>query len=511
MKHKLRALLLALIFTLNVMTQVVSAATYYVNTPEEEMMAFSRALTTNESEFTLEYNPEGEGFLYEDLYDFRYSLQDYTDLDYAFYNIKRSSLSISSVNARIVSIDHTLEEWDTPEQTEYVFNTVHKLIRENPSMIKASNYEKAAWAFDYIVDNVTYDYTLTDHSAYGALKNGTAVCQGIANLYYVMAIELGLKCKIVSGGDHAWNLVELEGKWYYVDPTWGACGWGRKYLLRAKKNMTEHTLDTAYENSFIFADSDYQDTGNSGYNGILASVYNVKFDPLKKMNLSVGETFNWMLDNPEGIKLTFTSEDAKVASVSSDGIITGVGTGTTIIHAKSEELGIDQTCEIAVNKSDIKVVGYQDVKVTYNKTANIILKISPSNGKLYNVSYRSLDKTIATVDKNGKVTGVRVGSTKIEVTYGENKKINVPVTVKPAVNSKYKSVSVAVKKTVSIKKAVTVSKNGYKDLIFKSSNTKIAKVSKTGTVTGIKKGSCSIRIYDKATNKLVATVKLTVK
>jgi alpha-amylase len=232
---------------------------------------------------------------------------------------------------------------------------------------------------------------------------------------------------------------------------------------------------------------------------------------VKKKELLTGEAFEWMIENPDTIELTFSSDDIKVATVSEGGILTGVGAGTTVIHAVNDELGIDQTIEITVDSTEIKVIGFKNVSVAYNKTAYISLEISPSNAKLSNIAYQSMNESIALVDRNGKVTGVRAGQATIELTYGNSRKVSIPVTVKPVVNSKYKSITVSVKKTFSIKNAAAVSKNGYKDLTFRSTNTKVAKVTSAGTVTGVRKGSCSIRIYDKATSKLVATVQVAVK
>jgi transglutaminase-like putative cysteine protease len=513
MRHKIKAFLFVVIFSLSYMTRIADAATYNVDSSEEEIMAFNRGMASNDSEFTLNYNPEEEDYIVNML-GYEYSLQDYTDADYAYYNVTKmtwSSTKRTTKSGKTYTVKYTLEEMETPEQTKFVYDTVHKLIKDNPKIIKASNYDKVAWAYDYIIDNFNYDYEYENYSAYEALKEHKAVCQGFVKLFYVMAIELGLNCKIVSGDKHAWNLVELEGKWYYVDTTWGACGWGRKYLLKAKKNMTDHTLDSVYEDYFDFATADYRNLGDSGYNGILASVYDVKFDTLKRNILAPGETFQWMLENPDKVDLTFQSDNTKVATVSAKGFIKGVKTGTTVIRAVNKKLGIEQICVISVNKVEPVVLRHNDISVKYNKTEAIRLEVSPSNASLKKLSYQSKDKSIASVDAKGKVTGVRAGSTVITVSYGSGQRTEIPVTVLPAVNSNYKTVTLSVNKTVSIENAVAVSANGYKDLNFKTTDLEIASVSSSGIVTGVSKGNCNINIYDKSTGKLVTTVKITVK
>ncbi len=95
-----------------------------------------------------------------------------------------------------------------------------------------SDYEQVKVIYDYICENVVYDYkNLWDptytlkYSAYAALINGTAVCQGYANLFYRMALEAGIDTRIIvgdGGGPHSWNIVDLGEMYYYLDATWDA-------------------------------------------------------------------------------------------------------------------------------------------------------------------------------------------------------------------------------------------------------------------------------------------------
>ncbi|MCI5945196.1 MAG: hypothetical protein MRZ41_10945 [Eubacterium sp.] len=82
---------------------------------------------------------------------------------------------------------------------------------------------------DYLVTNVTYGYPKGDKkedafSAYGALVEGKAVCNGYAQAMKLLCDLSGLECEMVTGtadGEaHAWNLVCLDEEWYQVDVTW---------------------------------------------------------------------------------------------------------------------------------------------------------------------------------------------------------------------------------------------------------------------------------------------------
>ena len=92
-----------------------------------------------------------------------------------------------------------------------------------------SDYEKICAVNEYLCDNVYYPdeepYEPVTHTAYGALKNGCAVCEGYACATKLILNSYGVECDIqvgdcLNGGGHAWNLVKLDGAWYQLDVTW---------------------------------------------------------------------------------------------------------------------------------------------------------------------------------------------------------------------------------------------------------------------------------------------------
>ena len=130
-----------------------------------------------------------------------------------------------------------------------------------------SDYEKVKAVHGWMCENITYDdehvnddeYTL-QFSAYAALINHTAVCQGYAGLFYRLMLELGVDCRFISGigngGPHAWNIVKLGGLYYNVDTTWDAQYYGLEgfdgdypYFLRCNSNFRNHTRDSVFATS----------------------------------------------------------------------------------------------------------------------------------------------------------------------------------------------------------------------------------------------------------------------
>lgn len=99
-----------------------------------------------------------------------------------------------------------------------------------------STLDKISYIYNYLCENVVYDSAYEFGSIYDALVGGKTVCSGYAAAFQMMMEKLGIPCKImagnVNGTAHAWNAVNVSGKWYYVDATFAnTMGMRADYLL----------------------------------------------------------------------------------------------------------------------------------------------------------------------------------------------------------------------------------------------------------------------------------------
>ncbi|MBO4242093.1 MAG: hypothetical protein J5883_02305 [Clostridiales bacterium] len=147
-------------------------------------------------------------------------------------------------------------------------------VLEDLDLEGKSDYEKVYAIYKYICDNVTYDYDHLDdedyklkYTAYAALINKTAVCGGYSQLFYRMGLQAGLEVRYCTGdtdrGYHAWNIIILDGKAYYLDSTWdyGKTLSTYKWFLKGKTDFEiRHILDDDfyyYYDLYTFSDMDY--------------------------------------------------------------------------------------------------------------------------------------------------------------------------------------------------------------------------------------------------------------
>jgi len=106
------------------------------------------------------------------------------------------------------------------------YNNKVKDIKTNYTNISYGDLKNEYIVHDYILENSSYDRATTipeiSHTAYGVLVNGVAVCDGYAKATKQLLNDCGIESEIVinTAEDHAWNYVNIEGQYYYLDVTW---------------------------------------------------------------------------------------------------------------------------------------------------------------------------------------------------------------------------------------------------------------------------------------------------
>lgn len=146
---------------------------------------------------------------------------------YLYYTIDSFAFSYRGSD-RSANVTVQVEYRETLQQTAYVNKQVKAILQKiiTPGM---NNHQKIKVIHDWVVLNLKYDSTYSKYTAYEGLQSGSAVCQGYSLLTYKLLLGAGIPNKIVEGRarpeggasqSHAWNLVQLDGRWYHLDTTW---------------------------------------------------------------------------------------------------------------------------------------------------------------------------------------------------------------------------------------------------------------------------------------------------
>ncbi|CAM4334409.1 transglutaminase domain-containing protein [Bacillus manliponensis] len=141
--------------------------------------------------------------------------------DYLLYTVGSSNFSIRGYSGNY-TLTITVNYRESKEQVAYV-KEQSKQIVQSITHVNMDEHEKVKAIHDYVVKLLAYDTSLQRYTAYEALQQRSAVCQGYALLTYQLLKDAGLNVEIVegtgNGGAHAWNLVQIDGKWYHLDTT----------------------------------------------------------------------------------------------------------------------------------------------------------------------------------------------------------------------------------------------------------------------------------------------------
>ena len=115
------------------------------------------------------------------------------------------------------------------DQYPSVYEVASDIVSQCRAEGITGDYETALWLHDWLTYNADYDQTYGHYHADGVLCGGYGVCDSYAKAYYLLLKEAGIGVDRINNIDHAWNVVELGGEWYYVDCTWDDNGYGMEH------------------------------------------------------------------------------------------------------------------------------------------------------------------------------------------------------------------------------------------------------------------------------------------
>lgn len=214
----------------------------------------------------------------------------------------------------------------------------------------------------------------------------------------------------------------------------------------------------------------------------------------------------------------WTSSNSKVVSVDANGKLTALKAGTAVIKCTSvDNPMVFATCNVTVK---VKVTGVKLNRTSGSlyetKSGALTATVSPSDATDKRVKWTSSNTKIATVDSKGNITGIKPGTVYITATtvnggYTATCKVTIKAIVKSTgVKLNKTALTISHGHTYDLVATVSPSNATNKSLTWKSSDTKIVKVSSKGVITAVKPGTATVTCTTKDTGKK-ATCKVTVK
>ena len=194
----------------------------------------------------------GSGFIDTTYFEYAIWEEDYSTWEWhpyyrnqiigdSYFNGRGWRMSLESHQEMIAERDRILSQIITPNMSEFeMVRAAHRWVVENVS------YNTDVWSWERFERTGNgrnphpqyVRYFREDQMAWSAFILRTTVCAGYADALNYLLEPLGINSiyingpmNNVTGGSHAWNIVQLGGAWFHIDPTWNRRYFGNQHLL----------------------------------------------------------------------------------------------------------------------------------------------------------------------------------------------------------------------------------------------------------------------------------------
>lgn len=417
---------------------------------------------------------------------------------------------------------HSSDEAAREEALEasYYINCNSEEIVQKAKMITEgiqSDYDKVLAVHDWVANNVWYDYDFlygrTEDANYVAtevLRNKNTVCAGYANLTAALLRSIGIPTRISEGYalgitstgswteeilsgqeiNHAWNESYVDGRWVIYDVTWDSANryengsYSNGEGLKGRQYFDPTIQDFSATHLYI----------DASYNGSLEEVDFATVSPALKPSSTL-EAKPTTKPTPKPTLKPTLKPTPTVTPVAqkTDADLTGKGdAGSTVVPTKTidpqDTKGLLE--QISTNTDTVQLYCGGNVNTDYQ----LLYYDVPAGWKSSIYTQYSLENAkIASISSSGLITAKKSGTTTLTILLrkdGYEVYKNVRIMVKNATLS-----ILAPSKTIAKGKTISLGTklNGVEGTVkWKSSNKKVATISKAGKLKGKKKGSAKI-------------------
>ena len=223
----------------------------------------------------------------------------------------------------------------------------------------------------------------------------------------------------------------------------------------------------------------------------------------QNLELKVGETATLTAriqpSNAQGT-LSWTSSNTAVASVA-NGTVTAVAAGSATITASAG--GKSASCQVTVKATQTVVevesvtLDRHELTLKEGETNRLVATVSPSNATDKTISWATSNPAIVSVDKEGNVKGVAVGTATVAASHGNLSdacKITVTASAVPVTSISLDKTTLALAEQDTYQLTATVKPDNATDktVTWSTANAAIATVSDNGLVTAVAEGTTTI-------------------
>ena len=401
-------------------------------------------------------------------------------------------------------------------------------------------YEQVLAIHDYLCTHVSYKENSYAHTAAGVfLKSREVVCEGYAKAFKILCGRFGIPAVLIPGGalksngtreGHMWNYVQMEdGFWYMLDTTWDdqKTYISRKYFLSGgeEKGFTGNTIAVERQELYTnFSKSKYSVNfalpvlSDQGYAARHSSAnphahswqewQRIAGTCIEEGRIVFGCTVSGCTARKTEV---LEKSDHVYGEYQSDGNATCLADGTktrVCSVCKAQETVTDPGSRLVPTGS----LSQKKIRLQYRQSTSAVKVSGLAKGDFVQ-SWKSSRPSVAGVSPKGKITAKKKsGSAEISAYLASGKVLTVTVIVQKkavkttALRDVPKRLTLRRGRTVKLQ-PTRIPVTSKEKITYKSANTRIAKVSKKGVITGKKAGTVKITVRS-GRKKAVVTVKV---
>ena len=190
-----------------------------------------------------------------------------------------------------------------------VNSIVQSAVAQCNAETDGSDYAKALWLHDWLLNQLDYDKSLKWSSAESALTRGLGTCQSYESAYSKLLTAAGIENAETrdTHDGHTWNAFKINGEWYQVDCTWDDSNddWYNFDERRLYFGLTDELMSIAHPgHAKIYTEAGYATRSTS-----LASNYFVKSGDATKWVTAYKDRIQENL-NAEKTQFSITADNA---------------------------------------------------------------------------------------------------------------------------------------------------------------------------------------------------------
>ena len=325
-----------------------------------------------------------------------------------------------------------------------VSDIVSQTVAQSEEQTDGTEYAKAVWLHDWLIDRMEYDSTLKWSSAESALTRGLGTCQSYESAYSSLLTKAGIEnaeTRDTTDG-HTWNAVKLDGEWYQIDATWDDSdnnwyGFDQRHLYFG---LTDELMTIAHPGHT----SIYQADGYGQRSTSLKDNYFVRSGEADQWADKYAERIQSHLDDLEEsfmIGVDNANDPPSIRNIINEIIAYALNQKNWHIagrEAKLEAATNDTSFTFSVKYADVPVssvvisgdgVSGGKLSLKSGASAQLTATVKPDDATDRKVTWTSSDSSVANVMGTGVVTaGSKAGTATIKATAG-GKSASVTVTV----------------------------------------------------------------------------------